>query len=137
MREELTACTSNIKDFLFTSGFRHGRVMDPARCIRGLVAAEIWDSDPIHPRDAIYDLLADDAVTVEKSCGSGQTKRKRAAEHLHLASSSGHRPGSNRGSHHQGPSWGNRIYGGRGGGGRGGTARGVQTGRQFGSGAAD
>ena len=135
MREELTACTGNIKDYLFTSGLRHGRVMDPARCIRGLVAAEIWDSDPIHPRDAIYDLLADGAVTVGKSCGSGQTKRKRSSEHLDPPSSTGKSLGSYRGSHHQGPVHGNQFSGGRRGGSWGGSGRGAQSGRRFFSGA--
>ena len=134
MREELAACTGNIKDYLFTSGLRHGRVMDPARCIRGLVAAEIWDSDPIHPRDAIYDLLADGAVAVEKSCGSGKTKRKRVPEHPVPTSSTGKRPGSHRGSHHQGIDRGNQMSGGREGGSQRGAGRGAQSGQRFHSG---
>ena len=77
MREQLVSCSNNIKDYLFTSGQRNGRVMDPAKSIRGLAAAEIWGEDPIHPREEIYDLLAEGIRQVEKSCGSGSSKRKR------------------------------------------------------------
>ena len=76
IQEELSACGSNIKKYLFTTGMRHGRVMDPARNLRGLSAAEIWGSDPVHPREEIYDLMDDSVREVEKTCGSGQQKRK-------------------------------------------------------------
>ena len=76
MREELAGCTANIKDYLFTSGMRHGRVMDPARSLRGLVAAEIWGNNPVHPREEIYGMIADGVREVVKTCGSGQQKRK-------------------------------------------------------------
>ena len=68
----------NIKDFLFTGGFRNGRIMDPARALLGLTAAEIWDSDPIHPKADIYNILAKSVIQVELTCGSGQAKRKRS-----------------------------------------------------------
>ena len=42
----------------------------------GLSAAEIWGSDPVHPTPEIYDKLAEGTIAVEKSCGSGQVKRK-------------------------------------------------------------
>ena len=76
LKEELAACSGNIKNYLFTNGLRHGRVMDPARCMRDMSADEIWGSDPIHPREEIYSMIADGVLTVEKTCGSGQKKRK-------------------------------------------------------------
>ena len=78
LREDLAACCGNIKDYLFTSGLRHGRVLDPARSTRGLAATEIWGKDPIHPRQEVYNLLADSVIMVEKGCGSGKAKRKKA-----------------------------------------------------------
>ena len=78
MREELNSSCKNIKDFLFTGGFRNGRIMDPARALLGLTAAEIWDSDPIHPKADIYNILAKSVIQVELTCGSGQAKRKRS-----------------------------------------------------------
>ena len=61
-----------IKDFLFTTGLCNSRLMDPARQLRGLTAAEIWGPDPIHPKKEIYELLADGVIEVERSCGNGQ-----------------------------------------------------------------
>ena len=80
LKEDLVASCSNIKDFLFTSGMRHGRVMDPARSTSSLVAAEIWGSDPIHPKPMVYEMLADGVVAVEKGCGSARTKRKKSTD---------------------------------------------------------
>ena len=39
MKEDLTKCCGNIKDFLFTSSHRNCRVMDPAKNMVGLAAA--------------------------------------------------------------------------------------------------
>ena len=50
MKKDLAVCSSVIKDFLFTSGNRNRRHMDPARTLSGLAAAEIWGTDPIHPK---------------------------------------------------------------------------------------
>ena len=79
MRDELAAFSNNIKNYLFTSGIRHGRVMDPARAVRGLVAAEIWGRDPVHPHEEVYVKIADGIREVERSCGSGKSKRKRTS----------------------------------------------------------
>ena len=52
--------------------------MDPARSTRGLAVAEIWGNDPIHPRQEVYNLLADSVIMVERGCGSGKAKRKKS-----------------------------------------------------------
>ena len=62
MKEGLPTCCTVIKDFLFTSG------------LHGLTAAEIWGSDPIHPKKEIYGLLADSVIEVERSCSNGKQK---------------------------------------------------------------
>ena len=80
LKADLAASCTNIKDFLFTSGLRHGRVMDPARSTSGLAAAEIWGSDPIHPKQKVYEMLADGVVAVEKGCGSAKAKRKKSTD---------------------------------------------------------
>ena len=74
MKEDLAACGTVIKDFLFTTGLRNGRLMDPSRQLRGLTAAEIWGPNPIHPKKEIYELLADGVIEVERSCGNGQQR---------------------------------------------------------------
>ena len=75
MKDDLVACGGAIKDFLFTSGHRNGRLMDPARQLRSLAAAESWGADPIHPKKEIYGLLADGVIEVERSCNGGQQKK--------------------------------------------------------------
>ena len=40
-----------------------------------MTAAEIWRDDPVHPKDE-YSIFTAGVVDVEKSCGSGQAKRK-------------------------------------------------------------
>ena len=44
---DLAACCAAIKDCLFNTGTRNGRVMDPLRNLKGLAAAEIWGVDPV------------------------------------------------------------------------------------------
>ena len=78
MKEDLAACGTVIKDFLFTTDLRNGRLMDPARQLRGLTAAEIWGPDPIHPKKEIYELLADGVIEVERSCGNGQQRTNKS-----------------------------------------------------------
>ena len=75
MKDDLAACGTTIKDFLF-SGLRNGRVMDPGRQLRGLAAAEIWGTDPVHPKKEVYGLLADGVIEVERACGSGRAKTR-------------------------------------------------------------
>ena len=59
LKEELAACSTTIKNFLFISGMRYGRVMDPQRNIKGLTIADIWDKDPVHPKEEIYAKIAE------------------------------------------------------------------------------
>ena len=74
LKQELAACSKNMKDFLFNAGLRYGRVMDPMRNLRGMSADEIWGRDPV--QDEIYALLADGVLDVEKTCGNRQEKWK-------------------------------------------------------------
>ena len=76
LKQELAACTKNMKDFLFNTGLRYGRVMDPMRNLRGMSTDEIWGQDPVHPKDKVYALLADGVLDVEKTCGNRQEKWK-------------------------------------------------------------
>jgi hypothetical protein len=36
----------SFRDFLFTAGYKNGRVVDSCRSLR-----EVWDLDPVHPLD--------------------------------------------------------------------------------------
>ena len=43
-------------------------------------AAEIWGSDPIHPKQEVYEMLEDSMVAVKKGCGSAKAKRKKSTD---------------------------------------------------------
>ena len=90
MRDELAAFSTNIKNDLFTAGMGHGRVMDPVRAMRGLAAAKIWGRDTIHQLEEIYSKIADGIREVERTCGSGKSKRKRASRDKDEPTGSGH-----------------------------------------------
>ena len=94
LKEELAACATTIKNFLFISGMRYGRVMDPQRNIKGLTIADIWDKDPVHPKEEIYAKIAEGVLEVERSCGGGggSGKRKAASYGPEEGGSQAHRP---------------------------------------------
>ena len=52
----------------------------PGQQYKRLAAAEIWGSDPIHPKQKVYEMLADGVVAVEKGCGSAKAKRKKSTD---------------------------------------------------------
>ena len=115
MKDDLAACGGAIKDFLFTAGHRNGRLMDPARQLRGLAAAEIWGADPIHPRSEIYGLLAEGVIGVERTCNSGIQKRINSpggdGGHHNAGVAASNRGGPQQSTHHGG----GRMRGARGG----------------------
>ena len=136
MKENLAMCSGTIKDFLFTSGTRNGRVMDPARCLSGLAAAETWGTDPIHPIKEVYGLLADGVIEVEKSCGRSRTRTVSTAVNAYEEAGFGSGTSYGRGGGPRGHSGraSPRPHGGRGHwrGRRGGEAGGGPTGRGLG-----
>jgi hypothetical protein len=70
---KLSEVKANTKNFMFMNHYRNVTVMDPA--MRGVPEEDIWDSDPIHPKDTFYNSMAKSvAVLVELS------KRKRPAD---------------------------------------------------------
>ena len=98
MKQDLSTCCGAVKDFLFTSGNRHGRLLDPARNLSGLAVTEIWGADPVHPKKEVYVRLADGAVEVEKSCGGGPPRvREAVSSSPSPHQGAGYRGGSSRG----------------------------------------
>ena len=117
LKQELAACTKNMKDFLFNTGLRYGRVMDPMRNLRGMSTDEIWGQDPVHPKDKVYALLG-------RSENRGQSSQydSGASRYSGSADSIGERRGGGgRWISKGGRGWGGGKRGGRGErGGRGG-----------------
>jgi hypothetical protein len=72
INRQLADLTKNIKNFMFMNNLRHVKVIDPAVDMRGLSDDEIWEDDPIHPRENFYDILARSVVVV----GGHSTKKR-------------------------------------------------------------
>jgi hypothetical protein len=49
LKSELRGVSANLRDFLYTSGYRNIKVLDPGTVFRGREDDQIWGDDPIHP----------------------------------------------------------------------------------------
>jgi hypothetical protein len=113
INKQLAELARNVKNFMFMNNFRNVLVLEPAVDMRGLSDDEIWDSDPIHPRESFYDILARSIVVI---CGN--RNKKRAAEDATPGEPEATRP-LPRGGHSGGRGYtrgtGSSLPGGRGG----------------------
>jgi hypothetical protein len=64
MMQELEDIKRNLRDYLFHKGKRNIRVVDPTMDLMGMVDSEIWDIDPIHPKEEAYKRIAEGLVNV-------------------------------------------------------------------------
>jgi hypothetical protein len=60
--KDLTDTAENFKNFMFTSGYKNVKVLDPCISIRNMQEEELWETDPVHPKTAAYHRIADSAV---------------------------------------------------------------------------
>jgi hypothetical protein len=54
---ELQDMAGNIRNFLFTSGLRGIKLLDPALTMKSLSEDDCWGKDPVHPADRVYDEI--------------------------------------------------------------------------------
>jgi hypothetical protein len=86
LKGELKAAAANVRDMCFTGGMRFLRVLDPALDFKGKADTAVWGTDPIHPTEAGYDLLAAEAVrqaALEPRGTGKKRKRDEADEQQH------------------------------------------------------
>jgi uncharacterized membrane protein YgcG len=74
---DLKDIATNFKDFLFTSGYKNGKVDDPQISLRGLSKDKIWAADPVHPKDTAYNKIAEGVVKVATTLEEAGKKRRR------------------------------------------------------------
>jgi hypothetical protein len=48
----------NIKNFLFINHYRNVTALDPLVDMKNLAEGDIWEDDPIHPKESFYEILA-------------------------------------------------------------------------------
>jgi hypothetical protein len=77
LMDDLQEVATNFKAFLFTTGLRNGKIVNPQISLRGLQRHEVWDKDPVHPRDGAYDKLAEGIIRVASNLEDAGKKRRR------------------------------------------------------------
>jgi hypothetical protein len=73
--ESLKDGARNLRDFLFTAGYKNGRILDSCRSLRDGEA--MWTDDPVHPAVAAYEKLAEGVGMVAANIRPGGNKRRR------------------------------------------------------------
>ena len=81
LRRCLAECRQNFKDFLFTSGYRGFRVIDPSPALPGN-NDDIWDWDPVHPSTNGYESICDLIEGEFDKFSHGGTKKRPAESQL-------------------------------------------------------
>jgi hypothetical protein len=94
--KELKELTDHLRDFLFTSGYRQVKVLDPAVSWRGKDTSTLWGEDPVHPKEEAYSLIGEGVIKMLTHMESGAKKRART----NSETGSGPKPTLNR---NQGP----------------------------------
>jgi hypothetical protein len=74
---ELKSVAENLRDFMFTSGYKLFKVLDPNVSWRGKQKEEIWGDDPVHPKEEGYKLMAQGVIIINTTMESGAKKRAR------------------------------------------------------------
>jgi uncharacterized membrane protein YgcG len=126
--KDLKDTAENFKDFMFMSGYKNMKVLDPCINIRNLGEEELWETDPVHHK------IADSAVWMASnmeaaaatagnkrprtdSAGLGASRRTKISSREGDGGSTSNSGGSGRGGH-RGGGYGGRAIGGKGPGGR-------------------
>jgi hypothetical protein len=131
-QQSLDLLKRSIKDYLFCNDLRFIRVLDPLVDIRGMEAAEVWGSDPIHPQPAIYNKIAAATAKLGDKIKTAETEAKRRRDSMGDQGQSGpnarHGRGGPPSDDSRAQTWRGGGRGGRGGqgenwGGRGGQQR--------------
>jgi hypothetical protein len=75
MDAALDSLKKNLKDFLFNTGRRNIKILDPSVDFRGMTDREIWSQDdPIHPRPEAYSKIAEGVIKLKALANSKTNK---------------------------------------------------------------
>jgi hypothetical protein len=87
MMTGLTKLSRCLKDFLFNTGRRNFKTLDPAVDMRNLQDSEIWAGNPVHPRQEIYQKIAEGVVRVSDILEAKADKKRSRADSMEVGSS--------------------------------------------------
>jgi hypothetical protein len=96
LQSDLKETAENMRDFLFTSGNKLVKVLEPAVSWRGKESSTIWGDDPVHPTEKAYELMAEGVLALLRIMESGARKRPRT--NSYETGFSGRPPHFNRGN---------------------------------------
>jgi hypothetical protein len=74
---ELKDVAERLCDYLFTTGQKLVKVLDPAVSWQGKNKEELWGDDAVHPKEEAYKLMAEGVVSINTGMESGAKKRAR------------------------------------------------------------
>jgi hypothetical protein len=77
LNRELKEVAERLRDYLFTTGHKLVKVLDPAVSWRGKNKEELWGDDAVHPKEEAYKLMAQGVISINTGMESGAKKRAR------------------------------------------------------------
>jgi hypothetical protein len=75
LMESLKDGARSLRDFLFTAGYKNGRILDSCRSLKD--GETMWTDDPVHPTEAAYEKLAESVGMVAANIRPSGNKRRR------------------------------------------------------------
>jgi hypothetical protein len=82
MSIQLDAYQRGLKEFLFSTGIKNIKVLDPSCDLRGLSREEMWGTDPVHLLAAVYRNIANGVLKMASNMAAnrkeGSSKRMRS-----------------------------------------------------------
>jgi hypothetical protein len=123
LNRELKDVAERLRDYLFTTGQKLIKVLDPAVSWRGKNKEQLWGDDVVHPKEEAYKLMAEGVISINIGMESGAKKRARtnsietgfAGPGTTLNRYQGHRGGGHGSAHRGEPSKRGNFGGQRGG----------------------
>jgi hypothetical protein len=76
LMSELREVAVNLKNTLFTGGFRNIKLLDPAAVLKDVNQMQVWGDDPIHPLDEAYERLAKQAFKLCLVSGDSSARKR-------------------------------------------------------------
>jgi hypothetical protein len=73
LTSELREVAVNLKNMLYTGGFRNIKLLDPAAVLN---QPQVWGEDPIHPIDEAYERLAKQAFKLCAAAGDTSARKR-------------------------------------------------------------
>jgi hypothetical protein len=75
LNRELKEVAERLRDYLFTTGYKQVKVLDPGVSWGGKTKDELWGDNAVHPNKEAYKMMANGVVSINTGMESGAKKR--------------------------------------------------------------